>query len=219
MADLSPGRGEGLTATLEHLAVGEVWAEALWRPSSESSETPLQWFRSRGLKDNIIQEARLGYVDTVVPGWERFQGALSIPYHDGRHQEVGVRFRWVAGEQKYDQRKGSPHRLYGIHLVEEPVLWVTEGEFDSLILRQMGMPAVAIPGATAWQPHWRWLFRDCQEVFVVFDGDEPGRRGAIEVARSLKDITRVDVVDMPAGKDITDLYLETGPEGLRRTLQ
>lgn len=200
---------------LIHQPVGEIWARGLWTPEGEAA---LDWLRKRGLQDSTIKEARLGWVNYPAEGWERFMGGLSIPYHDGRLREVGVRFRWAQGDRKYDQRSGTPHRLYGIHQVEEPVVYLTEGEFDSLILRQLGMPAIAVPGSTAWQPHWRWLFRDCQEVFVVFDPDEPGRKGGLEVVRSLKQVTKADLVELPTGQDITDLHQAEGPEGLRRAL-
>lgn len=206
---------------LGHEPVGHLWAEDLW-----ATERPLQWLRDRGLSDSIIQEAGLGFVGRAVEGWERFQGALSIPYHDGRGREIGVRFRWSQGDQKYDQKRNTPHRLYGIHLVEEPVLYLTEGEFDSLILRQEGKAAMAVPGSTAWQNHWKWLFRDALAVYVVFDRDEAGRKGSMEVVRSLKDLTRADRVELPGftradgshGNDLTDLYLARGPEGLKKAL-
>lgn len=203
---------------LRHQPVGHIWAEALHGPEGQPALEYLMG-PSRGLTLETIREAGLGYVTTELPGWERFQGAISIPYHDGRGREVGVRFRWNTGDRKYDQRTGTPNRLYGIHLIEEAVVYLTEGEFDSLILRQAGMAAISIPGTQGWADHWRWLFRDCRQVFVVFDSDESGRDGARTVQRSLRDVgPRVGRVELPVSKDLTDVFVEGGAEALRRAL-
>lgn len=98
-------------------------------------------------------------------------------------------------------------------------VWVTEGEFDSLILSQMGFPAVGIPGANAFKPEWKYLFRNCEQVSLVFDSDEAGKRGASRVSGLLSDVVEnLRILYLPPNQDVTDLYLQN-PEELRLRVQ
>jgi DNA primase len=149
------------------------------------------------------------------PLW-RFGSSISIPYFDGRGREVAIRFRTFNGKHKYDQRSDVRLTLYGLDLRDEPVVYLTEGEFDALILRQLGLPGIGVPGANAWKSHWRYLFRDADRVVICFDGDDAGRREASKIARSLRGVTNPVVVQMPDTKHSRGHPADRRPRGHSR---
>ena len=181
------------------------YVQQLWE-----QPTILEYLRGRGLNDETIAEAQLGYVGVPERGHERMFHSIHIPYFDaaGRPRGAG-RFRHLRSEmtRKYDQVHGDKVHMYGVELTTKPRVYLTEGEFDALILRQMGFHAVGIPGAKTFQRQWKWLFRDCDLVVVVMDPDEAGDKAKNKIMGQLSTVTDVREVDLPAGKDITDCFL------------
>lgn len=187
------------------------WHKALYRNPAARA-----WLQNRGLTDLTLGKHRIGFVETDDPQFFRFKGCVSIPYFNGpRDKVVGVAFRRPDGQMpKYDRLKGVAATLYNVTATEEAHVYVTEGEFDAMVLTQMGLAAVGVPGVTHFKPAWRFLFRDCERVTLVFDGDEAGQKGAMRVAGMLRDVApQLEVVTMPVGRDISDLYL-SDPSGL-----
>jgi DNA primase len=84
-------------------------------------------------------------------------------------------------------------------------------------MKQLGVEAVAIPGTQSWQRAWRWLFRNCDLVYVVMDNDEAGLKASHRIAAQLGDITEAEVVEMPEGFDVSDLYVKD-PDRLKELL-
>lgn len=190
-----------------------------WHQTLGTSPGPLGWLHRRGLTNDTIKAHRLGFVQTDATGsLAKFQGCISIPYFNGpRDQVTGMAFRRPEGQQpKYDRLKG-PASLFNLTATEEPRVYITEGEFDAMVLGQLGLAAVGVPGATNFRPSWKYLFRDCESAVLVFDGDEAGQKGAMRVANALRSIVPVEVVTLPIGRDVTDMYL-TDPDGLRKLL-
>ena len=189
--------------------------DALW-----GSDEAQGYLTGRGLDPLTIAEARLGYVHL---NGSRFSNSVAIPYFDaqGRHRMTRYRRLNPGTRLKYDWLKGSHPHLYGIERVSEPVVYICEGEFDSLILTQCGFPAVGLVGAlSGWQRPWRYLFRDCDMVLVVMDTDPSkqdelgrergmtGQRAAQKIAAAVGMVTNVDIVELPMGEDVTSLYLK-----------
>lgn len=184
---------EGMTEALryhERLMSGDGWRGR-------------DWLLKRGLKDATIEEALLGYDGE----------AITIPYLnpplEDRETVRMIRRRHLTGNIKYTTPKNGGTHLYGVVYTTASKVCVCEGEFDSLILRQMGYPSVAIPGVNAFKSEWRYLFAWTDELTVIMDGDEAGRSGAARLASILGPVvTTMRVARLPEGKDINDLYLE-----------
>jgi len=182
---------------------------ALWdRPDK------LAWLTDRGLTEDTILDAELGYIPDG-----RYRDSIAIPYRDVRGEVATVRYRRLGPDvpRKYDQIKGSRLRLYNVKNTDRSVVAICEGEFDSLIMGQLGIPAVAVPGATSWQKAWKWLFRNCDLVYVITDADEAGRKAGNKIIGQVGTVTDVVAIHLPNGKDVTDVYLED-PDQLRRLL-
>jgi DNA primase len=153
-----------------------------------------------------------------APGHEHVKGRLSIPYMT-ETGVVDIKFRALDDSgPKYLGLPGARPRLYqaSVTLVPSSLVVVTEGEMDALVMwRCVGVPAVGVPGANQWQPHWGRVLDGYQTVLVVGDGDEAGRRFAKTMAGRIEGAVPVE---MPDGYDVNRVYVEGGAGAVRSTV-
>jgi hypothetical protein len=158
-------------------------------------------------------------------GWElRGVGTLTTvyPYRDAAGAEVMqvCRFRGPTGKTFRQRRRDGdrwawtappeppiyrlPEVLAAIEAGE--VVYVAEGEKDADALARLGFAATCNPmGAGKWRPWHTTALAGAARVVVVADRDEPGRRHAREVVRSLAEhVPEVLMVEPLAGKDAFD---------------
>ena len=120
----------------------------------------------------IVQKYQLGVVVNPMPGDERFEGWLSIPYLTRRGVKA-LRFRNLKDDgPKIGQVKGqsvrlyNPEALFGTHLE----IGIAEGEIDAVAASEcLGLPSVGIAGAKQWVAHhrmWAPLFKDFERVYI-----------------------------------------------------
>lgn len=115
---------------------------------------------------------------------------------------------------------GKPARLYPSLPTSGPVV-VCEGEWDALVLRQHGFPAVtSTHGAATFLPEWVPLFAG-RHVAFLFDCDDAGRKCSAEHAAKVATVARsVRVVDLDPARDdkwdVSDWFSEgRSPDDLR----
>lgn len=177
----------------------------------------------RGLYQSDLQEQverfRLGYVGDPLPGFERYQGMLAIPYlrvHP-RHGWgcVSIRFRRL-GESgpKYRTMPGDRPRLYNTNALNLNVrdVGITEGELDAVTASVCGLPTVGVPGAQSWKPHFAELFRGYRTVYVFTDGDTAGEQFGETIGSQL---SNSKIIPCPPGEDINSLLIDGGVETVR----
>src|SRR5699024_2377399 len=158
---------------------------------------------------------RLGYGGDPLPGFERYQGMLAIPYlrWHPRHgwSCVSLRFRRL-GESgpKYQTMPGDRPRLFNAQALNAPVreVGITEGELDAVAATIGGLPTVGVPGATSWKPHFEELFRGYRTVYVFTDGDEPGEKFGYQLAAAM---SNVKVIPSKPGEDLNSILMSDGP--------
>lgn len=120
---------------------------------------------------------------------------------------------------KYSSPKGEPSHLYnplglGPH---SPLVWIAEGELDTLSLVISGVPAVGVLGTQAFFLPWRHLFSgDSKEIVIAFDSDQPGDEAAERLAQ-LWDPAQVSRFSPAPYNDINDWFREDR-EGLRKAV-
>lgn len=179
-------------------------------------EKGLEYLAGRGISEEAAKAARLGVVGTPAPTHDRYAGRLSIPYVTPAGV-VNLKFRSMYGaDPKYLCLDNAKPLLYGVTALSSgsPVIAITEGELDALILtHQVGIPAVGCPGASTWQKHHPRCFAEFDRVLVFCDGDQPGHQLGKRISQELQS---AQVLHMPDGMDVTDVYLTEGAEGLRR---
>lgn len=170
----------------------------------------------RGLEPDTAISARLGVVDDPLPGHERYEGWLCIPYLGLSDEVLKIRFRCWQDHDHKEHRHGKyedlPHatpRLFNVPAVVEAdeFICVTEGEFDALVLKQIGLPAVALPGATSWRPHYRRILSGFDRIFLFGDPDDAGR----EFNRTISKALRQSVAVKLSSGDVTESVICNGP--------
>ena len=174
----------------------------------------LAYFAERGLSEEDIRAFRIGSVIEPAEGHELYAGRACIPYMTPTGV-VNLKFRCIEdhgrcddhGHKKYYALSGYGTRLYNVLALakDSPTIAITEGEIDAMSVQsRLELPTVAYPGATQWQgnTHWPLIFEGYSTVYVIADGDKPGRDAAKEVAGSMRN---AEVVHCPDGEDANSL--------------
>lgn len=176
-----------------------------------------EYLFDRGIGDDVIEKARLGYVGRPRRGHEKAAGRIAIPYltTSGPAQ---IRFRAIDDtEPKYYGLPGDPTRLFNVHtLADYPngnTVYVCEGEMDAIVCHYLLdlQPAVGVAGIQAWKPHYRHLLEGFQNIVILCDNDDNGQ--GEKFGDELIDILRgqdARKVLMPKGFDVNSAYLDGG---------
>ncbi|WP_280350404.1 toprim domain-containing protein [Nocardia abscessus] len=175
-----------------------------------------------------IDRFRLGYVEDPLLGHEMYKGHLAIPYlrwsQEYGWSVVAIRFRCIEDHDckklkhgKYLTEAGDRPRLYNTLalLRPSPIIAITEGEIDAITAQVCGVPAVGVPGATSWQPHFREPFLGYRTVYILTDGDDPGMQFGNVVAKSLPN---AKILPSPPGEDVNSIVRAEGPKALRERI-
>lgn len=185
------------------------------------------YLTSRGLTEETIATARLGFVAEPEPGHEGMVGRLAIPYRTPSGV-VALRFRCLRqhnckdeGCPKYLSETGVEPHLYGVYALrrEGDTIAICEGEVDCLTANQAGIPAVGVPGVHAWCDDWGYLFEGYSRIVVFMDDDRlkngksAGRALAAKICKVVYDAR---VVSMGEGEDVNSFYCRFGADALRR---
>jgi DNA primase len=169
------------------------------------------YLNARGIPDEILGRRFLGWNGSRI----------TIPVFNRRG--VCASFRLAKDpEDKSDSPKmlssrGSKAELYGwevLRLRPKRVI-ICEGEFDRLVLEANGSDAVtSTGGAGTFRKEWAEAFAEIPEVYVCFDRDDAGRKGALRVAGM---IAHAKLVELPEevgdGGDVTDFFIRLGKSG------
>lgn len=196
----------------------EKYHKALY---SEHGEEALKYLHEeRGLVDSTIKHFKLGLVHDPLPVDRKYAGAISIPYitPGGVYD---VRFRRGPGQPeatpKYMQAPGTKTTIYNVNEIEDvnKYLIIGEGEFTAIMAWQIGLPAVAIPGVTAFKPYYRHLFEGFSRVYICGDGDEAGEKFNNELSALLYNATPIS---LPDGEDVDSFCRKHGAARTRELI-
>lgn len=177
-------------------------------------------------QSNLLQimEERRGLTPATLErfhiGFDATRKRYTVPVYDVNGNLVNVRLYNPLA--KGDTPKMLPFArgyetqlFYPTLLKSQTDIVLCEGEMDCLILNQHEIPAMThTGGAGAFQMSWAAMFKD-KRVFICFDEDDAGRKGALRTAQMLRDVAAgvFMVVGLNTGKsggDVTDFFLEGG---------
>lgn len=179
---------------------------------SQLQGDPRQYLQERGISPGSISAFRLGFVSEPISGHEQYRGCISIPYL-GPSGVYGLRFRSLLGDgPKYLGLSGMQTRLFNVRDIADSgdTICITEGEFDTIILKECGLYSVGVPGADTWKRHHPRLFAGFRRVLVLGDSDPAGKKFAKTVTSSLPNATSIQLL----ANDVNDQYLLNGPDSL-----
>lgn len=168
----------------------------------------LEALRERGVSDNKIREARLGY----------FDGRIMIPVFDESDRAINIRkyLPGAPGNEKMKNTSGyTTMALYQPKHLKYDTIWICGGEIKALVagemLEKVGIGAVApTAGEGAWDSSFTPKFKG-KKVYICNDIDAGGiagsRRQASQVALTAKSVYIItiplDINKYPKG-DIND---------------
>lgn len=200
----------------------ETCRRNLW---SDMGKQARDYLHARGLTDNTLQSPfnRLGYSEgqkindiwvdrgIVIPSFTVSKGGDidSVAYIKIRRGKS-----WVYkpnDRSKYRKLYGASQGLYGADLVRgSRQVFVTEGELDALLLRQVAGDYVGVCtlGSASERldlAKWGAYLTSTLWYFIAYDNDLAGDKGFSSWTSWNGRAVRARV---PAGKDITDSYLE-----------
>lgn len=118
---------------------------------------------------------------------DSLQDMITIPYHAAGNvaQIRGRAWPYDKNDKKpkYKTCGGDNARLFNSDLTWDlDEITICEGEFDALVMTQLGFPSVGVPGAQSWQEGWNGYLSNMKRVWLLYDRDEAGQKGAKKVA-------------------------------------
>ncbi len=172
-----------------------------------------QYLSSRGISMASINRFKLGVKVKDGKRW------LSIPLLSGS-EWANVKYRALPpAEKAFEREFGCRSVLFNGNAVakfDEVIL--TEGELDAITLLQNGFDnAIGITaGAGSFDAAWVEALEKCKKIYICYDADEAGQKGARTVAKRLG-YNRCWNVVLPV-KDANDFFQKYAPEDFRKYL-
>lgn len=187
------------------------------RPQCTTAKTVVrEWLSGRGLTDATIAAFKIGEA-------ERNGKTFAIFPYLREGELINAKTRDVADKKGMRQETGAEPCLFGWHLIDPKVraVAITEGEIDAMSLHQMGIPALSV---NAGAGNHQWIDNDWarldrfSDIYLCYDSDEAGQKGAKEVANRLG-IDRCRVVTFPK-KDANEYLMDNASrEDFQRCLK
>lgn len=239
------GGGEEAAAARAYLA-GRRLGEALWKEWG-IGYAPDEWgFLTRGeggagpLANEAVLEAaglavrKEGEGGRKGSAYDRFRGRVMFSIRNELGKTVGFSGRLLKEEEgRGGKYVNTPETeifkkskvLFGLDKAKRGILdsreaILCEGQIDCIRCHEAGFANVVASQGTAFtELHARLLKRYTDQVTVVLDGDNAGRKAALRTAELLLDEgLGVELATLPAGEDPDSLILKEGAEGFRRVL-
>jgi DNA primase len=209
----------------------------LW---SEDGKDALEYLKNkRGLSDKVVKDFGIGYVPANIesPDGERheFAGKIIIPIVDHYGNLVALLSRdWREGATRsfFHESFTKSNYIFGLNIAKNEILYknqviLVEGEFDVTYLHSHSFPwTVGVLGTTLQLYQISILSRYCQEIYVVFDGDSPGRESTEKImymgskynVLKMFDIKLIPV-SLPDNCDPDDFVRENGSNKFNQLLE
>jgi DNA primase len=159
------------------------------------------WTDTRGYTNTTIDLFQLGYTGE----W------YTIPiFVDGKFRNFQC--RKPDGKMKSWYRDVGPLPFNIDYVKNKSWFCLTEGPVDAIMLMQHGIPAMSTnTGAGYFDPLWISKINGCKRMFIVYDNDKAGRRGAVSVGEKLGALAKIYTFGSYADKyDVTDYFKNGG---------
>lgn len=191
----------------------------------------------KGFAPALGEKAGLLIARRASGHYDRFRHRIVFPIQNLNGHTVGFGGRALGGgkttgdEVKYLNSPETPlyekgRALFGILQARESVrregrVILVEGYFDTILLAESGIENVAAPCGTALTSgQIRVLRRFAEDIVVVFDSDDAGRRATERAMHLFLDEgVQGFGVALPEGLDPDDFVRRDGPDALRQHIR
>lgn len=163
------------------------------------------WLNYRGYDLNSIAKFQLGYTGKywVIPIFVGgvFTNFQCRGFDDNGHKIV----------RNFYQGTGNlPFNFDVLPEDYDRPIFITESPVDCIMLSQHGLTAISCTsGASSWDHEWSKRLFNYRKVYICYDNDEAGRKGAMRTSTHLKHnsfILEWPKDSFPEKFDMTDLY-------------
>jgi len=183
----------------------------------------MEWLqKERGLTVETIKKYKLGIWGQriTVPILDEDKNCVNLRCYarKGSSSAQTKMINYVEGSGKNKIRYGGI-RLYPVsNLIDRKKIIITEGEMDCILLNQYGFNAVTVTGgAGSFRNEWSKTYFKDKNVYICFDIDSAGDKGAMRVAKILfNKSANVNIVQLktaisePPNADVTDYFISYG---------
>ena len=221
---LRSGRGEKGYRYLADRGLGEETMKKFGLGyAAVSSSDLVQYLRSKGYGDDLIQEAGVAVFDEKYGLHDKFWNRVIFPIQDINHRVIGFGGRVMGdGKPKY---LNSPEtmifdksrNLYGLNFARtsrQSHIILCEGYMDVIAMHQAGFTQAAASLGTAFTIGQANLFkRYVKEVLLAYDSDGAGTNAALRAIGILKEAgLSGKVINMEPYKDPDEFVKNLGAE-------
>jgi DNA primase len=211
---------------VERIKVLEMGKSELWTDQGKEALAYLKEVRK--FKDADLIEFEIGYMPQSVTNvngvHHEFAGRIIIPIRDQYGDIIALSsrdYRKDAKKKFWHEEFIKSNYIYALSVAKKSILKnnkaiVVEGEFDVIQMHSFGIKCtVGMLGSNLKTRQLSLLARYCQEVFLVFDGDQAGLDGLnrtmkIEAEYNLRQSYGIKLIPvyLPQGVDPDD-YVKT----------
>lgn len=197
--------------------------------SDKFSDNLYRYLKGKGYSDEILKQSGLFNVDERRGMYDKFWNRVIFPIMDVNHRVIGFGGR-VMGDAK-PKYLNSPEtkifdksrNLYGLNLARtsrKRNLIICEGYMDVISMHQAGFNnAVASLGTALTSQQASLLKRYTEEVLIIYDSDEAGRKAALRAIPLLKAAgLNTKVIDLKPYKDPDEFIKAMGKEAFQERL-
>ncbi|HUS50382.1 MAG TPA: toprim domain-containing protein [Candidatus Paceibacterota bacterium] len=205
----------------------QVAKRTLKKPEGKEALNYLK--NKRKLSDEIIERFDFGYCPSNID--HQLNGRIITPIYDVHKNLVALSTRSLEIAKKFwHESFDKSLYLYGLCYAKEEMMRckkaiLVEGEFDVAFLHSNGFEmAVGVCGSSFSLIQAGLLLRYCNEVFVVLDGDESGKKSTQRILDFYKknNLNSYDVkyvpVYLPDNLDPDDYIMEKGTKSFKELL-
>jgi len=143
----------------------------------------------RGLNAEAIDTFRFGYIPKRATGHD-WRGRVIMPLYDQYGDLIVLtsrNFRTTKKEHRphLHEQFNKKRYLYGLNVAKQRIMQknsaiVVEGQFDTTCLHVHGLTnTVGVLGSAFTFDHVSLLRRYCQNIYLLFDNDDSGRKNLI----------------------------------------
>jgi hypothetical protein len=189
-------------------------AVARYEEALAKNQQAQDWLKKRGITYETAKQLHTGYIQDIgaLIGQNdhdiQDQGWIVLPCVEG-DKVVSIKFRSIARKAFRKQKGMASDVLYNVDDIDplEPV-FLTEGEFDTMVLKQAGFRAVSLPNATS-NTTPAMLDKLLASDLIVLAGDNDGAVGTEKMKQLWTDLPdRATLLEWPAGcKDANETFL------------
>lgn len=160
-----------------------------WQNFTKLSENLVKWIqRERNIGQNTLIQLGITEEKYYQPSLQKEVNNIVFNYFEG-NKIVNKKYR--SGNKRFTQSQGGKSIFYNINsVIGADVVYIVEGEFDVLALREVGIKsAISVPnGANDNDEYWKnseKYLKEIERFVICVDNDEKGNELKEKIAQRL----------------------------------